>query len=442
MFPLARPYRQILMTGLLLLLAVLPTLYVLSTVWSIRRPGHVRDLEAELSQTLGLQVTMDEVAYPRPGEIVVKGPIFRQEEPRRRGLVEIARARSVRLRRGDRELVVETDGLRLRGESPKLAMAQLGVLLQRPNDGSIDRVSLNAPSCELEFALDRLRYSIRDVAGTFQTDRSAPTLKASYRMVHGGASTRCELSLSRDRSAEPVRTSLVIKTMDGLPLPGRVLDVFIDSADWIGKDARVEGALTLRQTGAKDWEAEFQGDLHDVDLGTLIGRRFPSQRLSGLAHLAVEDAKWGDRPGQGYGWIEARGELNTGQGSIGSSFLAALGSEMSFRVDQKVVGPGRGQPRLDMDFQALGLTFEIRPDGEIVLGGALGTDYAPDAVIVHEGMTLAYAPRGAANVRGLIKTLVPTRATDPVMIPLTTESRVLLCFPAPPQPRPKRIEGN
>jgi hypothetical protein len=440
MFPLARPYRQVLATFILIVTAVLPTSYVVVTAWKISRPGHLRDVEVELSRQLGLQVSLEGIRYPCPGEVVYRGIVFRQEEPRRKGLTEIARARSVRLHRGDRELMVETDGLRLRGESPKLAMAQLGLLLQRPSDASFDRVNLSAPTCDLDFDADNLHFTLRDVAGMFQTDRVAPTVKASYRMVAKGSNTRCELTLTRDRKTEPVRTTLAIKTMDGLPLPCQVLDVFFDSADWLGQSARVEGALTLRQTGAKDWEADFQGDLHDVDLGTLVGRRFPSHRLSGLAHVAIKSARWGDRPGQGLGWVDADGEITTGHGSMGAGLLNALAAEMNFRVPDKAAKLGGRKE--DVEFHAMGLTFEIRPDGEIRLGGALGNEFAPDVVLARQTSALAYAPRGAANVRGLIKTLVPTNASDPVMVPLTRESRVLLCFPAPPQLVPKRLEGN
>ena len=98
--------------------------------------------------------------------------------------------------------------------------------------------------------------------------------------------------------------------MDGLPLPARVLDPFFDSTDWLGPAAKVEGTLSLRQTGARDWEADFQGDLLDVDLAALVERRFPSHRLNGLARVAIKSARWADRPGQGFGWVEARGELN------------------------------------------------------------------------------------------------------------------------------------
>ncbi len=64
MFPLARPYRQILTTVLLVVTTVLPTVYVLVTAWKINRPGHLRDVEVEMSRKLGLQVSLDGILYP------------------------------------------------------------------------------------------------------------------------------------------------------------------------------------------------------------------------------------------------------------------------------------------------------------------------------------------------------------------------------------------
>ena len=445
MFPLTRPHRQALATAALFVLTVLPTVYVVWTAWRINRTGHLREVESEIGRPLGLHATLEGVAYPRPGEVVYRGIVLRQEEPRRKGLTEIARAREIRLRRGNRELTLETEGLVVRGESPKLAMAQIGALLQHSGDSTYDRISLSAPTCDLDLGGDGLRYSLREVAGSFQSDRVAPTVTVSYRLASRGASTRCELTLVRDRKTEPVRTTLAMKTMEGLPLPARVLDVFFDTADWLGPAAKVEGSLTLRQTGARDWEADFQGDLLDVDLAALVDRRFPGQHLNGLARVALKSARWADRPGQGFGWVETKGELLTGQGSIGIGLLRSLAAEMNFRFAPKLARLDDRKPVID--FRALGFSFAMTSDGEIRFAGALGNEFAPDVVLASSTSPLAYAPQGAANVRGLIKTLFPvSAASDPgVMVPLTSESRVLLCLPVPPDLAAKaktRLGGN
>lgn len=442
MFPLTRPNRQAVATIALVVLTVLPTAYVISTAWKISRPGHRREVETQLGQVLGLQVSLEAVRYPRPGEVVYQGVVLRQEEPRRKGLVELARAKSLWLRRGDRELTLETEGLTVRAESPRMAMTQIGALLQRSGDATYDRVSLSAPTCDLDLGAGVPTYRLREVVGNFLADRAAPNVRASYRVVGPGSSTRCELTLTRDRKTEPVRTTLAFKTMEGLPLPARVLDPFIDTVGWLGPDARVDGSLTLRQDGAKDWEAEFQGNLLDIDLSELVSRRFPSHRLRGKARLSVSQARWAERPGQGFGWVEAQGELNAGPGLIGFGLLRALNTEMQFRIAPKVartVSTGH----VDLDFRALAFTFAMTGDGEIRVGGSLGNEFADNVVIAGPAAPMAYAPEGAANVRGLIKTLVPVTAINHAeMVPLTQRSRTLLCLPVPADLVGKPIGGN
>lgn len=443
MFPLTRPYRQAAATLALVALTVAPTLYVTSTAWKIRRPGHRHDVEAEIGRLLGLQVTLEAVSYPRPGEVVYQGVVLRHEEPRRKGLTELARADALRLRRGDHELTLEADGLTVRAESPRQAMAEVGAFLQRSGDAAYERVSLSAPTCDLDLGAGVPPYRLREVVGNFAADPGAPTVRASYRVVSKGSSTRCELTLTRDRKAEPVRTTLALKTMEGLPLPARVLDPFFDAAAWLGPEARVDGALTLRQDGAKDWEAEFQGNLLDIDLSELVGRRFPSHRLRGRARLALASARWADRPGQGYGWVEAQGELSAGPGLIGSGLLHALNREMKFRTSPRIARTlSAGQA--DLDFRALAFSFTMSGDGEIRIGGGLGNEYADDVVLVGPTAPMAYAPQGAANVRGLIKTLVPVTAVNTgALVPLTEKSRMLLCLPVPPDlAASKPIGGN
>ncbi len=443
MFPLARPSRQVIATIVMVVLTVAPTVYVAQTAWRISRPSHRHDVEAQISRVLGLQVTLDGVRYPVPGEVVYRGVVLRQEEPRRKGLTEVARADLLRLRRGDRELTLEVEGLKLTAESPKAAMAEIGAWLQRSGEAAAyERVSLSAPTCTLDLGADLAPYQLREVVGNFLADPVTPNLRASYRVVNKGSSTRCELTLTRDRKAEPVRTTLALKTMEGLPLPARVLDPFFDSADWLGPDARVDGALTLRQDGAKDWEAEFQGNLLDIDLAELVGRRFPNHRLRGKARLAVASARWAERPRQGYGWVEAEGELSAGPGVIGFGLLQALSTEMKFRKGARV-GRIVTAGQVDLDFVALAIRFAMTGDGEIRIKGGLGNEFADDVVLTGAAAPLAYAPQGVANVRGLIKTLFPVTATDHgVMVPLTEKSRLLLCLPVPPDLADKPIGGN
>jgi hypothetical protein len=315
-------------------------------------------------------------------------------------------------------------------------------LLQRSGDAAYERVSLSAPTCDLDLGAGVAPYRLRDVIGNFSADAVAPNVRASYRVVSQGSSTLCELTLTRDRKAEPVRTTLAFKTMEGLPLPARVLDPFFDTAVWLGPNARVDGALTLHQDGAKDWEVEFQGNLLDIDLAELVGRRFPKHRLRGKARLAVSSSQWAERPGQGFGWVQAKGELRAGPGMIGFGLLHALHTEMRFRTGPKVARTvSAGQ--IDLDFSALAFNFAMTSDGEIRIGGGLGSEFSDDLVLAGTSFPLTYAPDGAANVRGLIKTLFPVTAINHAdMVPLTEKSRLLLCLPVPPDVAAKPMGGN
>ncbi len=425
MLPLTRPHRQSLATLALALATIVPTVYVGLTAWRINRPGHIRDVEIEIGRSIGLQVTLEAVRYPKPGEVVYGGMVLRQDEPRRGGLIEIARARTVRLRRNGRELTLETEGLTLRAPSPRQAMAQVGTLLGGMGDGSFRAVSLAAATCTVDLG-SGLTFDLRDVAASFQNDRKAPGLSASYRLVDGGASTRCEMTLTRDRKAEAVETIVVLRTMEGVPLPARVFDAFFDSGDWLGAGAKAQGTLTLTQSGSADWRAEFSGDLIDLDLKTLFEKRFPRHRMTGLAHVAIKRATWANRPGQGFGWSGAEGELSTGPGTIDFGLLQALAAEMKFRPAKKIDGR---QP--EVAFNAMGFTFGLASDGEIQVGGGFRNQFAPDDILVANDRPLFKAPSGAANVRGLLKTLFPGGAD--MMAPVTADSQLLSRFlPLPP----------
>jgi hypothetical protein len=432
---LNRPHRQALATLALLGFTVAPTLYVVGVAWRINRPSHVREVEQELGRQLGLEVTLEGVRHLRPGEDVLRGMVLRQAEPRGQAATEVARASVVRIHRAQWHMTLEIDNLSIHGESPKQAMAQVNALLQRAGHAALSQVSFAAQQTEVVLGgggserSERMLYRFNDVAGTFQADAIAPTVTISYRVPADSSSTRCELSLTRDRRGEAARTLLTFKTMEGLPLPAVVLEPFFDSAGWLGRSAKVEGTLTLSQTDASDWAAEFSGTLLDVDLAALVCRRFPEHRLTGLARVQVSRARWDERPGsQGPGWVEAEGELASGPGMISMELMRALKREMKFRVP-----PAVEHRQADLAFVGLGLTFAMSPSGELQVGGALGTEFPPGAVMVDADhfAPLASAPEGVANVRGLIRTLFPTAHADPsVMIPDTAESRILRYLPA------------
>ena len=94
-----------------------------------------------------------------------------------------------------------------------------------------------------------------------------------------------------------------------------------------------------------------------LDVVRAAGKPF---RLSGLARLTIQSARWADRPGQGFGWVEARGELSARHGSIDPGLLRALQTEMKFRLPPGAAEELSIRPN-DVEFAALE-RFEIQAD--------------------------------------------------------------------------------
>jgi hypothetical protein len=445
MFPVTRPLRQTISTILLLVLTVLPTAFIAAIAWRINQPGHIRDVEVELGRNIGMQVSLRSVGYPAPGEIVYGGAVLRRQEPRGKGFAEIGRADSVRLNRADRELTVLLEKLELRAPSPALGLALLDMFIQRSGSLPFERVALSAPTCRVELGGENLNFEFKDVAGEFVSDTAAPTLRLAYNIPGTGEGSRCELTLARDRRREPFETSLTLKTVEGSPLPARMLAVLFDAEDWLGSESKIVGTLKLRAVGSTDWTAEFQGEILDLDLARLIERRFPRHRLTGRARITFEKAEWGQRPGgQGPGWLEVKGELSAGQGAIGVALLEALAREMKFRPSSRK--PYIDPRMLDVDFRSLGLSFAIHSNGEIQISGALGAEFPPDVVLAGVSSALLSAPQGTASVHGLIKTLFPVSINNAgIMIPLTSQSQALFSLPLPAgaeSPLRRTLDGN
>jgi hypothetical protein len=434
MVSLTRPRRQLLATLALLAFTVAPTGFVATTAWTVNRADYPREVESDLARRLGLFVQLDRVSYPRPGTVLYRGVVLRQEEPGRKDSrrAEVARAESLELRRDGDELTLQVDGLRLRGPSPKGALTQVVTLLQRIGGSSeFRRINLAAHSCEIDLGTSGLSYSLRDLAGTLEVDSSRSTITAGYRIVRDDdAAPRCELTLTRDRKADPTRTTLAFKTAEGEAVPANVLDPFFLATENLGESAKLDGELVLEQSGAGDWEASFKGNLLDVELASVVNQLAPEHRLSGRARVAIESARWGDRPGRGMGWIEAKGDLLAGKGTIGVSLLHALKTQMHFKVAD------RAESRRDaLDFDRLGLSFHIDSSAEIRIGGGLGDEYLGDAILMQgqRSAPLVRAPDGVANVHGLARALGTEALSRPdLLTPGTAESQFLQrSLPAP-----------
>ena len=127
-----------------------------------------------------------------------------------------------------------------------------------------------------------------------------------------------------------------------------------------------------------------------------------------------------------------------------TGWIEALAREMKFRRSARLAN--LDARKSEVDFRALGLSFAMQSSGEIEIAGALGTEFAPEAVIAGGTSTLLSAPLGIASVHGLIKTLFPiSQASSGILVPHTAESQVLLSLPVPASTvttNRKTVDGN
>jgi len=429
----SRMHRQVAATVFVVVGLILPTLGTFWWALSVNRPGHVRDVEVRLSRELGLQVGLEGVAYPRPGEIVLLGAVFRQEEPRGRVFREVARAKRLSLKPQENGYLLEGPELNLVGDDAETAMGQLGQLIQKAstNAGSIKRLVVAVDRCQIlveNGAGHRpVKLDWRGVAGTVESRPEQTVVKASGWMHQSDQRTRCELELTRKRLGEKAETHVTLATVEGPALPATVLEPLVDTPGWLGDVARVQGQLTLTQVDSQPWQARFAGTLDQVDFSRLINNRFGSHRLAAQGQIQIRQAAWGDRPGQGPGWREIDGDLTMGPGSVSHSLFLAMGQQMQFRLAEYL--HKSNQARGDVAFGSLGLQFHLTDDGRIAFGGACGPDFAPDVVAVSnqaKPVPIMAAPASAANVRGLMKTLFPVNlAQAELLVPATRESQAL-----------------
>ncbi|MFM1802502.1 MAG: hypothetical protein RJA81_1854 [Planctomycetota bacterium] len=428
-----RLHRQLAATGFVVLALILPTIVTLWWVWTVNRPGHVRDVEVQLSRQLGMQIGLDAVRYPRPGEMILVNPVFRHEEPRGRVFRELARAKSIVLKTGQDQLQVEAFAMQIVSDSADSAVSRLSQILSRMNQQGATpvRIAFSADTCEVlveHGASGRpVRSQWKTIAGMIDSRPDQATIQASVWNVDRQDQTRCELKLVRKRQGEQAATEIQVATMEG-SLPAVLLEPLIDTRGWMGEKATVQGQITMRQTEQQPWDASFAGTFQKVDLSKLVTGRFGPYRLSGDGKIHIRKAQWGQRVNQGSGWREVEGDMTAGPGSVSHGLLLSMGQQMKFRIIPDWIRAS--EPGETVEFGGIGLQFHLTEDGNIQFGGACGPDFGRDVVAISRSSArpkpVVAAPNSIVTVRGLLKTLFPVDlAQAELLVPTTRESQAL-----------------
>lgn len=305
--------RRRIVRGALLALCLAPT--CLAAGWAVARrlPGHTAAYEAALSQTLGLPVSIHAVRHPRPGTLLATNVELTDPET---GEL-IVHCRGIEATEDDAggwTLVVAQPTFR--AERGEWLWALLERRLRRAwtADGPLRIVAREAT-----WEAGPTTQTFIDVEARLTSDATQELFELAFRLpLAEGLAEPALIRVVRARDQQPPRTRFELDT-GPTPLPCGLLAPLIRAHETLGPAARFRGTLAVTPA-ADGWAAELAGQFSDVDLETLVARRFP-HLVSGLAEIRVDRA----RVERGR-LVEAAGSVVAGPGQVGRSLIAA-GSE-------------------------------------------------------------------------------------------------------------------
>ncbi len=403
-----------------LALGVLPAAGVLA--WSGWRGGawHQRACAAELSRTVGLQVSCNAVSYPRPGIVLYQGVELSDPET----AAPLARMR-----------FLETGGTSAASawvaSQPEFDAAQLRGFWQLV-DHRLREASDTAATTRLSAAEATLHWpagsqTLTDVHGQLSMPGTAGgpcAATISFRIAGIDMTDPVQLTVTRERdgagadekstAGSRLKATIELHT-SGAALPCAMLAVPLGVVNRLGKGAKFRGSVWATET-AGGWEGELSGQFTDIDLQALVSEQFP-HRLSGMAEITVQKARFS------HGRLEeAVGTFSSGPGAVSQSLVAAA-IEFLHLVPQ----PATSHADMLRQYEQLAFAFVVDSAGLTLSGACTGSSSV--VMRLGDGTTLVEAGAPSGPLVALVRTLVPQ---SEVQVPATRQSDWLIeCLPVP-----------
>jgi len=377
-----------------LLFALLPTLVVGG--WIIRRgmPEYVlaqqAEWERELSQRLGLSVTVGELSYPHPG--VARLSSVQLANPETGDIV--ATVREVEVAQNGETFTVELS-------QPIVHVDQLAHLGSTLHERLLQNASAGAMNCEL-VAVDLTLQSptsaitLPELIGVFgQAPSGDPAIDFEFSLLPGAdVAQRGTLSIVRNRTVRPPETRWQLDTA-GASLPCSLMAEAVPELRKLGSDSQFAGAAVWVMTSS-GLHGEVTGRLTEVDLDTLVSEQLLHQ-LSGQALVTLQPATI--EKGQ---LKELRGSLQAMDGWISPSLLVAAGEHLGIELRPDLpLDAGRPIP-----FRQLSLGF-LLSDRTLQLSGNCDATRPGIALANAAGSIAEVPPNHVAASVSLLRTLLP-----------------------------------
>lgn len=436
-----RTRRRICIAGFFLL-CIAPTALVAG--WCVMRnlPGRTAAEARRLSRELGLNVSLGDLSHPRPGVAVYQRLELTDAETGRT-LLRCATLKAEWIEtagRGSRKMlvliasqpIIEADGFDRLGQL-------LCRILQRQTGPAEINVWLKPVDATLR--TERYAQTLTELEGRIESLPDGVRTWGSFRLAGVDAPKPVRIHIARRRSSTPPAAGFEFALdTGGAAVPCNILALGLPILQPLGSQCRFRGHLSAKQTPGDrthgGWDGEISGNLFDVDLGSLVSRRF-GHRFSGTGQVLVESARF--RRGR---LEEVSGELAVGPGEIGRSLIGAAVEHL------RLVGGGESyRPNDSVPYQQLAVAFlmdsqGLRLQGRCSAGGKgavlidryhrLLSEPAVESLPVGEPLQVGESLQAGEPlpVASLLRMLVPAAGEQ---VPATREANRLMRYLPLPQ---------
>jgi len=417
--------RRTLVLTLFIVLGVLPALAVFTWAMSRQTSAHARAIAREISNRLGLRVSLGSVEHVRPGLVRLKR--FSLVDPETDAVVlscegvdaETQSIQSQNTGRARPVLILTTPAARIDAGGADGLVDIVSRLLQgrRPTDETdihIDAGSLTVQSGEQSRTL--LGFSAQ-----LESLRDGVVATVTFRPA--GAPTDASpinVRLVRNRATRPPAFGFDLDTSGGA-LSCSTLAMVLPSLEILGNRAVLIGRIWGAQTDRR-WEIAMRGRLADVDLDRLITDRFP-HKLGGMATIDVVTARL-----SGERLVEGQGTVVAGPGLISRSLVQSLATHMQMPLlgEAATINEIDKYGRLAFQWRLQGEELALLPHQDVIAAAQNGVipPTAASAVLFGQGeLPILAAPKQVHPTTDIVRTLVPVSSVE---VPASKETDFLI----------------
>jgi hypothetical protein len=378
-----------------LLCCVAPTLGVATWTSVVRSPAYIAACKAEcerqLSDALGLAVSIQEVHRLLQGATLLDGVVFTEPETG----VPIARVRHVEFGLQAGQFMVLASQPEVEGQQVwRLWEALHERVLRTRRAGAVD-AQFYAGEVTIRPAAGTTATTLTDVRGQLTTTEAGPQATLEFREAALQMSEPAQLTITRNRQAKPPATRWALNTRSSA-LPCSLLANYLDVLRPLGEQATFQGTIEAMPT-AEGWEGEIAGRFCEVDLDRVTKEKL-RHKLSGAADVVFRRATF--RAGR---LIDAAGDLTCNGGVVSRSLLYQANQSLGLLADSRLLTP---QANTLVVFRELKLGFTLDKEGVQIAGQCQSS--GSGVVMTDEGgPLLSNQSREVVQVTALIRTLAP-----------------------------------